>query len=156
MNIKKLIADIKKDGKIPAEELAGMLAESIDDDYSVEEIYRCIYEKAYGKMLNKSLAECWVKGMDVTDGSDRESGEKWTIEQTTDVGMKAGVDWAKFSKFDWYAALNAAYSDFYKMAKKYGHEDDPMYFAEIVKSFWINDTDVHGKTPFSYYFNYVA
>lgn len=156
MNLKKLTIDIKKDGKITADELSTMMAELIEEEYTPEEIYKTVYEKAYGSALNKHLAECWVHEMSVTDGSDREDGEMWTCEQTTDVGNKVGIDWNVISKSDWYAVLNASYSDFYKTAKKFGHEDDPLFFAGLAKDFWICDDDVKGKTPFSYYFNYVV
>ncbi|MBQ0112120.1 MAG: hypothetical protein KBT03_03230 [Bacteroidales bacterium] len=156
MDLKKLINDVKKDGKLNVDELHEILVDAIEDEWSVEDTYRCVYKKAYGEKLNKSLAECWVKEMSVTDESERESGEKWTFEQTTDVGNKLGIDWNKLNKYDWYAVLNAAYSDFYDTAKSYGHESDPIFFASLARSFWIRDNDVKGKTPFSYYFRYVA
>lgn len=156
MNLKKLLIDIKKDGKIDSDELVMMLADFLENEDSIETSYQDIYEKAYGHTMNKSLAECWVHNLSVTDKSDRKDGEMWTCEQTAEIGSKIGIDWNKFSKIDWYVVMNAAYSDFYNFAKKYEHEDDPVFYACLAKAFWVDDLDVKNKTPLSYYFNYVA
>ena len=83
-------------------------------------------------------------------------GEHWTYDQTTDVGQKMGINWGKLSKWEWYAALNAAYSDFRAVGTLYQIEEDPDFYSAITKAFWCDDDDVHDKSVFNYYFSYVA
>jgi hypothetical protein len=156
MELSNLISEIKRDGKISSDALVTILADAVQNGDDVTCIYKHVYKKAYGEHLSEKLARDWVKKMSISDDSERVTGEKWTYEQTTDVGNKVDINWNKMTKWEWYAALNGAYSDYYEVAKEYQVETDPEFFASLAKAFWCSDHDVKNKTIFSYYFNYVA
>ena len=45
-----------------------------------------VYKEHYGEHINEHLAKCIVKDMAITDGSDRENGEKYTMENAVEIG----------------------------------------------------------------------
>ena len=155
MELTELIMEIKKEGKINTDSLIAMLSEAIEDDKDLNCVYKDVYKKAYGEKLSENLIKAWVHNMSVTDGSERSTGEKWTVEQTTDVGNRIGVKWDKISKYEFYAFMNAFYSDFYRTAKKYELHDEPEFFADLVWDYFCDD-DAVNKTPFMYYFSFVS
>ena len=57
-----------------------------------------VYKEHYGEHINEHLAKCIVKDMAITDGSDRENGEKYTMENAVEIGQKMGID---FDKINW-------------------------------------------------------
>ena len=156
--LKHLVTSIKRDSKMSMDDMVHALVECIEDcdhkDYAY--IYKMLYERAYGNTLTKEVADEWVKSMDVTDGSGRETGVKFTMDKAVEYGNSVGVDWTKIDKPSWFVAMNMAYSDQYSTARKYGHEDDPIFFAMLAKAEWLDDHDVKGKSLISYYFKYVA
>lgn len=156
--LKMLVSSIKRDGKMTADDIVCLLSDALCDcdcgEY--EYAYKLLYEKAYGKTVTKELADEWVKSMEVTDGSGRADGMKFSYEKAVEIGSSAGTDWQKISKNEWYVALNMAYSDHFATAKKFRHEDDPLFFASMAKDEWCDDDDVKDKTLLSYYFKYVA
>ena len=156
--LKHLIHSIKRDSKMSMDDIVHALIECIEEfdhkDYAY--LYKMLYEKAYGITLAKEVAEEWAKSMDVTDGSGRDNGMKFTMEKAYEHGVAVSVDWTKIGKMSWFVAMNMAYSDQYATAKRFSHEDDPVYFAMVAKSDWVDDHDVKGKSLISYYFKYVA
>lgn len=155
-NLNSLITDIKRDGKIPMEELLTMLSDAIEMKQETSETFKHIYKKAYGNHLSKETCEAWVHGLEVTDGSERANGEKWSMEKTTELGNKMGMDWQKMNKCEFYAVMNAWYSDYYRTAKKYELETVPDFYADLVMDYFCYDHDAHDKTVFCYYFNHVV
>ena len=57
-----------------------------------------VYKEHYGEHINEHLAKCIVKDMAITDGSDRENGEKYTMENAVEIGQKMGIDFDKIKK----------------------------------------------------------
>lgn len=155
MELTELIMEVKRDGKINSDSLIAMLSEAIEDASDPICVYKDVYKKAYGEHLSESLCRDWVMHMDVTDNSERKNGEKWSYDQTTDVGNKIGMNWSKITKWEWYVILNGAYSDYYSVGAEYQVADDPIFFALLAKAFWCDDKDAHGKSIASYYFDYV-
>lgn len=104
-------------------------------------------QKGYQK-LTKEKAKEWVENMENEDESHPEGG-KWTMEEVKPYAQKLGIP-AEGQKFiDFYAMMNAMYSDYYKVAKKY-NVATPDFFAEMAKS-WIDDSDaVKNKTAIYY------
>lgn len=139
-----------------AESIIEHLAESLDEcDCGEKEVeYKELYETAYGSMITRELADMWVHAMDVTDGSDREHGQKWSMEQTTEYGNKVSMDWTKHSKCDFYIVMNMVYSDNFKTAKAVSMQDDPMFFARLSKD-WLCDSDAGENKLYNYYFNVI-
>lgn len=144
-----------KNGKITYEKATEYLIDALKNNKEYCSIYKCMYEDFYGKTICKELAEKWVKSMAITDGSDRENGQKWTIEQTSEVGNKIGIDWNKITKIDWYSAMNMVYSDFYGVAKYAEKQSDVTFFAKMAKS-WLNDEDVGENKLYNYYFKVIC
>ena len=98
--LKHLVTSIKRDSKMSMDDMVHALVECIEDfdhkDYAY--IYKMLYEKAYGNTLTKEVADEWVKSMDVTDGSGRDNGMKFTMDKAVEYGNAVGVDWSKIDK----------------------------------------------------------
>lgn len=156
MELSELIEEVKKEGKMTNDEIMKYLITSIEDDCEPEEVHKELYRKAFGNKLSDSICRDWVMNLDVTDGSGRTNGEKWNINQTTDIAQRMGVSWDKFTKYEWYAILNAYYSDHFKTGKEFEIENEPEFYASLVLDDFCRDTDAHDKTPFNYYFMFVS
>lgn len=155
MSLSELIAEIKKDQKLSNEMLVTILTDAVENEDEPTCTYKMIYKKAYGEHLTESICKAWVKSMKVTDGSERTTGEKWTYEQTCELGNKLQNNWTVINKWEWYAAVNAWYSDFYKTAKEFELENEPDFFGMLVMDYFY-DEDAKNKNPFIYYFTFVA
>lgn len=148
--IYKLAEMIVKDDKMSNEEIIETLAESIGKDE--KEVYRKLYEDAYGKTLTLPLAEDKVKAMSVSDNSDRPNGQKWSYEQTVEAGSKIGINWQEVPKAEWYFVMNMMYSDYYCTAKYAEKQLDPTFFAHLAKD-WIYDDDAPEEKTYLYVMN---
>lgn len=151
--LKELTDMIVKDGKMSSEEVITKLTDAIEND--VCDVYCQMYESAYGKQLNKTLAEKLVRKMPVTDSSERSDGQKWSYEQTTDVGNKIGINWAEVPKCEWYFVMNMYYSDTYDTAKYAEKQNDAMYFAHLAKD-WCYDEDAPADKTYRYVMKVLA
>lgn len=155
MSLSELITEIKKEQKLSNETLVTLLTEAIENEEEAMCTYKMIYKKAYGEHLTESICKAWVKSMAVTDNSDRTTGEKWCIDQTTEVGNKLQNNWNVINKWEWYAVMNAWYSDYYKTAKEFEVENEAEFFGMLAMDFFF-DEDAKCKNPFNYYFTFVA
>lgn len=115
------------------------------------DVYKSLYEKAYGHEITRELADTWVKSLEVSDGSDRGNGMKWSYEATTEAGNKIGIDWREVTKCEWYVVMNMMYSDYYRSAKYAEKQNDAMFFAHMAKD-WIYDEDAPEDKLYRYYF----
>ena len=147
MELTELISEVKREGKISTDGLLMILADAVQKEDDPLEVYKDVYKKAYGTKLNESTCKTWV--------SNLPDGQKWTMEQTTEVGQRVGIDWSKMSKCEFWACMNAFHSDFMRTAKKYELQDEPEFFGDLVWDYF-NDEDAHGKCPMTYYFTFVA
>lgn len=77
--------------------------------------------------LTRKQAEDWVKGMH----------GKWSMEQVKPFADKLGFT-DRIDEF--WPVMNAMYSDYAEMAKKYGTEAKPEFFADMAAA-WLNDDD---------------
>ncbi len=98
------------------------------------------YRKGGGKPqpLTREKAEEWVGSMQNED-PNREEGECWTLEEVKDIAKKMGMPTEGKKLIEFYAAINAMYSDYYKVAEKFDLVEDD-FFAEMAKAF-IEDKD---------------
>ena len=142
---RKLIKDIIA-GKSQAsmQELECITIKMIDElkekDYDAyKHIEHKLYKLVYGEHLNEDLATKWVSGMENKDGT---RGEHWSKMQTDQYA-------GEYNKWDWYAALNMAYSDYYNP------KFDTNNYIEFAKDF-IDDKDVGKGKLFRYYFYVVC
>lgn len=86
--------------------------------------------------LTREKAEEWVRKMS-------HNGQMWTFEDAKRIGEECGVKDDKQSQIDFYAALNMVASDYGKVARKYG-VDDERFYADLAMAF-LHDED--GKRP---------
>ena len=156
MELNDLILEIKKDQKISTDEIISMLTEAIENEEDSVCTYKVLYKKAYGEHLTPSTCKEWVARLDVTDGSSRTNGEKWTVEQASDLGQRMGINWNYMTKNEWYAALNVFYSDFFRTANKYQIQDEAEFYADLAVDYFVNDSDGKNKTVFCYYFEHAV
>lgn len=77
-----------------------------------------LYVDKYGATIDKKTATEIVHSLAVTDGSQRENGEKYTYEQSLVIGDEMKVDWNQVPPSEWYLVLNRVYSGFYRTAER--------------------------------------
>lgn len=108
------------------------------------------YRHGGGKVqpLTREKAEMWVQSMQNEDDS-REEGECWTLEEAKAIAMKMGMPTEGKKLIEFYAAINAMYSDYYKVAEKFDLVEDD-FFAELAKAF-IEDRDAVPDKVAAYY-----
>ena len=93
--------------------------------------------------LDQMSAEQWARNMEKEDGS---KGPKWTKEQVKPYMAQIGYHGPEY-KF--WVIMNAMYSDYCKVAKKYGM-DRPEYYADLAKA-WLEDKDAVPEKAGLYY-----
>lgn len=98
-----------------------------------------LYKMVYGNHLSEEIAKDWVKSMKNKDGTQ---GEHWSIEQTNQYA-------GQHNKYDWYVAMNMAYSDYYSV------KFDTNVYVELANDF-INDKDAKDNKLIEYYFHVVC
>lgn len=101
------------------------------------------HAEALSKTMDRETAREWVKHMKNADGS---TGEHWSYEQTTQVMKQRGID---CNPAEWYAIMNAVWSDYGKIAEKYG-VNNVDFWADFTKA-WLMDKDAHADKAALYY-----
>lgn len=145
MDIKKYIATIVQNGRSEdMKKMSDMLEEVVCKmkEYHPETYkhYKtCLYEMAYGKKLNKEIAEAWVKEM-------KPAGQHWTMEEA-ETAMKSKE--LKTSLTDFYVAINMMYNDNYKIVK-----DNEALAIDLAIN-WLDDEDAVANKIYEYY-KYIA
>lgn len=100
------------------------------------------------RRMTREMAEAWVSQMEGSDPA-KPHGGKWTMDQVKPIAQKYGVptEGEKFAEF--WAVMNALYSDYYPVAKKY-NVLTPDFFADMAMAF-INDKDAVENKAAMYY-----
>ena len=93
--------------------------------------------------LDERTAHEWSKKMKNADGS---MGAHWTKEQVKPYMQQVGY---QGEEIEFWIIMNALYSDYCKIAKKYGI-DRPEYYAELTKA-WLEDKDAVPDKAAAYY-----
>ena len=112
MDIEEYIEIIANNGRIEdMEELSDMLEDTMEiikeyDKDCYEKYELKLYEMAYGKKLNKEMAEQIVHKM-------RPSGERWTYNETKRLQDERGL--MNIPTPDFYVTMNMAYNDYQNM-----------------------------------------
>ena len=132
-----------------------------DDDYAMEDKIGFESEKKSterGKSINmpihqkkgmdKETAEEWVSSMENEDGS---RGEHWTLDQVERELRQRGMH---YDPVEFWAALNAEYSDRCKVYRKYGVNELDFYM-DVVEAAWMNDKDAVDDKVAMYYHSMV-
>lgn len=104
-------------------------------------------DKSHQKMTRET-AEEWVESME-SDDPAKPHGGKWTMEQVKPIAQKYGVPTEGERFWEFWAVMNAMYSDYYVVAKKY-NALNPDFFADMAMAF-INDKDAVKNKSMIYY-----
>lgn len=105
-------------------------------EYMERETRECDGDNPQG--MTRQKAEKWIAGMANEDPA-RPEGGKWTLEQVKPYAQKHGIPTEGKKLYEFYAVMNAMYSDYSEVAKKY-NAATPDFFAELAKAF-IQDKD---------------
>lgn len=141
----KLLKEIMQSTNADAKEyLEHMVIEMIDNVKHVDfdkylQIEHKLYEYIHGEHLNSELASKWVSHMDNKDGT---KGPHWPIEQTNSYA-------GNHDRWDWYVAMNMAYSDFYN--QKFSTSD----YVDLANGI-LDDVDAPEDKLLRYYFYIVC
>lgn len=98
--------------------------------------------------LSAEEAKRWVSGMIGTD-PEHAHGGRWTIEEARTLAQKIGWKLTDDELPAFYAVLNALYSDYAMVAKRYG-VTQPEFFAELARA-WMMDADARPGKAERYY-----
>lgn len=105
------------------------------------------YSSDMSMPMTKEMAEEWTKNMKNEDGS---KGPHWKIDQVKQVMTQKGV---QYDPWEFFAVMNALYSDYCSVFKKHGVNTVDMYFD--LACAWLNDTDAMPNKASLYYENIV-
>lgn len=101
-----------------------------------------------GEHLTRDEAEKWVKGMKSEDGK---TGGRWPLNEIKQYAGNFGVNGDEV--VDFFAVMNALYTDYCKVAKKYG-VDKVDFWADMAKAF-MHDKDA-GEGKVKKYYECIA
>ena len=102
--------------------------------------------------LTREMAEEWVNSLE-NDDEDRPKGGVFTMEKAKELAKKVGFKTEGQRFIDFYAIINALYSDYSKVAEKFGVET-PEFFAHMAKA-WLDDEDAV-KNKAAMYYRYIV
>ena len=100
------------------------------------------------RKMTREIAEEWTEKLEGSDPA-KPRGPKWTIEQVKPIAAKYGVPTEGERFWEFFAVMNAMYSDYYAVAKKYNMLT-PEFFADLAMAF-INDKDSVENKAVMYY-----
>ncbi len=94
--------------------------------------------------FSREMAEEWTRKMRNADGS---KGPHYTMEHAAAVAKQMGI---KHDPYEWWAVLNAMYTDFFTVAKHQGMEKNIEFFAALADA-WLNDEDAGDNKAAKYF-----
>ena len=97
-----------------------------------------------GLVLRKMTAEKWGRDM---EGEDGKKGPHWSADQVRAVMKQKDI---KCDPWEFYAAINAMYSDYKHVFEKYGLGENVDVYVEMAKAF-IDDKDAQPDKLARYY-----
>lgn len=96
-----------------------------------------------GMVFTDDVAKEWTAGLRNEDGS---RGEHWNMEQVKKLMSQRGIE---YNAAEIYAVMNALYSDYCKVFKKYGF-NSPEAYLDLALA-WLNDADAVDNKAMVYY-----
>lgn len=97
-------------------------------------------------------AEAWIAGLVNDDGS---AGAHWDMAQTTAAAENIGVKFEHITREEWYAAMNSMYSDYSRVADKYGIGTADFY-ADLAKAFLFDKDAPPPKQKLAAYYHCIV
>lgn len=104
-------------------------------------------EKGHAKgsvNFHPEMAKEWTRNMMNEDNS---RGAHWKIEQVKQVMQQKDL---KFDPWEFFAIINALYSDFCKVFKKHGMNENIEFYADLAEA-WLDDKDAVKNKAAMYY-----
>lgn len=98
--------------------------------------------------MTRETAEKWVAAMHNED-PEKPKGGKWTPDEIRPLAQKYSIPTDGPAYWEFYAMVNAMYSDYSEVAKKFGVKT-PDFFAEMAKA-WLSDKDARDDKTEVYY-----
>ena len=148
MEIRKYIAEIgKSKNEANMKELGDILNEVIcmckEPHPDIYEKYKMkLYVMAYGKVLNREMAEDIVYNMEPY-------GEEWDFDTTSKVKMDYGLK--DISDVDFYVVMNKTYNDNHDTVEKFVEEPKRLdMYISLTKDFILDPDAKEGKV-FTYF-----
>ncbi len=92
--------------------------------------------------LTREKAEKWVRSMRGDDPKVR--GEMWNYEDAKLLAKERGIPTEGQEMIDYYVVLNMVYSDYSKVAKEHGVDNED-YYADLACA-WLYDADAKPPT----------
>lgn len=99
--------------------------------------------------LTKENARAWVASMRGSDPA-KPKGGKWSMEDVKPYAQRMGMPTDGVEFFEFFAIMNAMYSDYFEVAKKYNLQNNPAFFADMAKA-WLHDEDAVDNKAAMYY-----
>lgn len=140
----KMLKEALNQGYEGMDEIAEEIFEHLkeQDECKYWKMYFKIHEATEGKKLDETMATSWVNSM-------KPYGEHWTKEQTDSVREKQGFS---VEEFDFYAAMNMVYSDYYKAIETDEMSEEEKLNAYIKLAYYfIKDEDFGDNKMYEYY-----
>lgn len=94
--------------------------------------------------LTQEMADEWMQGLQNEDGT---RGPHWTMDHVKQIMSQRGIE---ADPIQFYAILNAIYSDYCKVLKKHGVGDRVDIYVDLACA-WLNDKDAVKDKASSYY-----
>lgn len=133
--VKQEIAELKENGHMTSQNVRDLAALYVVKGKMECEEYGEKWSTSWAAVpaMSRETAEKWTHGMKNADGS---TGEHWTYEQTEQVRKRQGIhcDPAEF-----YATMNMLWSDYGKVAEKFG-VNSVEFWAALSEAF-LDDAD---------------
>ena len=101
------------------------------------------YSSDVSMPMTQEMAEEWAKNMKNEDGT---KGPHWTKEQVKQIMTQKGI---QYDLWEFYAVMNAMYSDYCAVLKKHGVNKADVY-ADLACAF-LNDADAMPEKAALYY-----
>lgn len=107
------------------------------------------HDEAEESYLSESDAAEWMEHLINEDGTH---GARWSITQTSAVAEGMGIRFQHISDYEWNAAMNMIYSDYFAVAKKYS-VDVPEFYACLAKAFLFDKDAPDPKAKIGAYYH---
>jgi hypothetical protein len=148
-----LVEIAKKEGK-NSELLLEKIAKGVDKGQDSFEIYEELYTEVYGNHLCNTYCKKFVEMMYNT----KEKGEKWTVDQTSDVARKIGISFSHneddYTQYEFYTAMHMMYYDYSEVFEEQSITLDPVLFAKMADAYLDDIDSFDGKLLF-YFFDII-
>lgn len=112
-------------------------------DYNKGEMSGGGHASSKGMPMTKEIAEEWTENLKNEDGT---KGPHWSVDQVKQVMAQKGI---KAEPWEFYAVMNALYSDYCSVLKKYGMNKADVYVD--LTAAWLNDADAVKNKASTYY-----